>query len=269
MNTQNNIPDISDHERWRLQLTVGPGGVRANYFDAQARRAVQYLDKPLAVDPADALRSIEDIIYDDPALLDDYDTSILIRPTALIFVPTAQIGEEEEAGELLSQVDPTEGKDVWIEPVTDEYTAIYSTPGGVRDFLVRSFPTEDVHLALSALLEHVASTGTGDRKAWVHLDARTLDIVVFAGGRPVLVNTREYGEAADAAYYIVQSLRALGLDDGKTELQLSGNEQTRRELLPMLREHLDYVSTALLPSPAKQALAAGISLCEAVKMLKS
>ncbi len=265
-----NIPDISDHARWRLQLTVGDHGVRANFYDPAARRIHLYLEKSWRCDPADALRKIEDAVYDDPVVVDDYTTCILVRPGAMVFVPRDSLPEDAEAHaeELLSLLDATENKDVWIEPATQELTALFTTPGGTRDFLARTFPTEDVHAALLPMLSHViASFEPHGEKVWVHIDADTLDIVALRNGAPSLINTREYEDAADAAYYIVYALRAIEFAPG-CEVRVSGNETVRRELLPMLRRHLEFVSNALLPTHIRQALAAGISLCETIKMIK-
>lgn len=264
-------PDISDHSRWRLQLTVGDGGVRANFYDAAAGRLFTYLEKSWRGDPADSLRKIEDAIYEDPAILDDYTTGILIRPSRMIFVPDSRLGAEsteEDAGELLSLVDASDALDVWSESLGCGFTAVFSTPAGVRDFLSRTFPTEDVHLALRPMLGHVLLKERGPgRKMWVHLDAGTLDVVAAADGFPVLINTREYQEAADAAYYIVHALRAIGFDAAGTDVRLSGREELRKELMPMLRRHMDCVSAALLPTCINQAIAQGASLCGALNTI--
>lgn len=267
-NTTTPHPDISDHSRWRLRLTVGPCGVRANFHDAVAGRLFTYMDRIWTGDPADSLRKIEDAIYEDPVILDDYTTSILVRPVRMIFVPDSRLGADsaaEDAEALISQVDATEAKDVWIEPLGRGLTAIFSTPAGVRDFLARTFPTEDVHLALRPMLSHVLlRENDPGRKMWVHLDAGTLDVVAVSDGRPVLINTREYSEAADAAYYIVYALGAIGFDPATTDVRLSGCEDVRRELMPMLRRHIDCVSGALLPTAVNHAIAGGASLCEAL-----
>ena len=264
-------PDISDHSRWRLQLTVGDGGVRANFYDAAAGRLFTYLEKSWRGDPADSLRKIEDAIYEDPAILDDYTTGILIRPSRMIFVPDSRLGAEsveEDAEALLSLVDASDARDVWTEPLGCGFTAVFSTPAGVRDFLSRTFPTEDVHLALLPMLGHVLFKERGPgRKMWVHLDTGTLDVVAAADGLPVLINTREYHEAADAAYYIVHALRAIGFDAAGTDVRLSGREELRKELMPMLRRHMDSVSAALLPTCINQAIAQGASLCETLNTI--
>lgn len=264
-------PDISDHSRWRLQLTVGDGGVRANFYDAAAGRLFTYLEKSWRCDPADSLRKIEDAIYEDPAILDDYTTGILIRPSRMIFVPESRLGVEsadEDADALLSLVDASGSRDVWTEPLGCGLTAIFSTPAGVRDFLSRTFPTEDVRLALRPMLDHVLfKEGEPGRRMWVHLDSGTLDVVAADGGCPVLINTREYHETADAAYYIVHALRAIGFDAAGADVRLCGREDVRKELMPMLRRHIDSVSAALLPTCINHAIAQGASLCEALKTI--
>lgn len=260
-------PDITDHTRWHLQLTVGHSCVRANFYDVVSPHAYLHTAAHWQGDPADSLRRIEDTVYDNPAIVDDYTTSILIRPVQMLFVPAESLdtGSEEQAAELADMMDAAENKDVWLEEALPGIMAVYTTPAGLRDFLMRTFPTEDVRLALLPMIRHVASWGSdGGEKVWVHLDADTLDIVAMSGGRPLLINTREYRGVADAAYYIVSVVRTLGLSTVRTEVRLSGAEDLRRELLPMLRRHLGFVSNALLPATVKQSIASGLSLSEAL-----
>jgi len=263
------LPDISDHARWRLLLTVGESCVRAVFHDQAAKRQLLYLDRNWHCDPADALGRIEDAIYEDPAILDDYITGILVRPTRMILVPSAEIdpGDEEAAADMLSLLDLSENKDVWIEPVEASLTAVFSTPAGVKDFLLRSFPTEDVHFALRPMLAYLLSGQTPvAERVWVHFDERTLDIVAMAGGMPVLVNTRAYNDPADAAYYIIMAMRALSLSESDAEVMLSGSAVVRREIMPVLRKYLGFVANGILPIHVKRALEQGLSLTEALQI---
>lgn len=261
-----NNPDFSDHSRFRLQITVGHSGVRANFFDPKARAMFPYMDKNWHCDPIDALKKIEDAFYEDTILLDDYDTRILIRPNYMLFRPADSLDADDDdaANSLISTLDAAEEKDVWTENCGD-ITAVFSTPAGLRDFLHRSFLTENVKPAILPLLNaRRSATDTTGKKIFVHLDAQTLDIVATDNGAPALINTRAYTDAPDAAYYIIYSLTALGFDPSRTEIMLSGPSPLRRELLPMLRRHAGHVTNALLPLYIKQALEKGVSLSEAL-----
>lgn len=258
------LPDISDRSHWRLSLTVGDSCVRAIFRDDAAHRVVCYSSRTWQGDPAESLSKIVDAIYEDPVILDDYTTTILVRPTRMLFVPATTPADDIEANaaELISLVDAADNKDVWTEPLLPGVLAVWSTPAEVRDFLLRTFPTEDVHIALLPLVRLMADTR--GEVAIVHLDNTTLDIVVMRDGVPLLINTREYGEPADAAYYIVYALQAIGVSTATAEVRVSGRREVRAQLMPMLRRHLGFVTNALLPTPVKNAVAEGVSLVEAL-----
>lgn len=82
METAYTATDFSDHAVWRLLLTVGMKELQAVFYDTVRKRFVPYSSRVWQCDAADVLKNIEDAVYEDSLLLDDYDTSILIRPRA-------------------------------------------------------------------------------------------------------------------------------------------------------------------------------------------
>lgn len=261
-------PDISDHARWRALLTIGSSGVRAHFYASDVRSAFLLIDTPIGGDPSDALAPIEDAVYSDPALLDDYDVAVLVRPDRMILLPAAEAGDEpeDEAARRLNLLDPRQRKDVWAVPA-GEHVAMFTTTEGVKDFLARTFPTEDVSPALAPLLSRRPSRAEdAEATAMVHLDPGTLDIVVWQNGRLVLANTRRYSGTADAAYYIVYALQALGISPASTHIEVSAPSPLRGEILPMLRRHAGRAAGAILPTPVKEAVDKGLSLVEALKI---
>ena len=260
--------DFSDHSAWRLLLTVCMDQLRATMFNSETRRAVPYMVKRWSPQPSQVLKSLEDAVYDDPLIVDDYRTAVLVRPSRLLVVPAARCGDEDDAARMLAEVEPARDPDVWMEPVTDSVTALYTTPEGVRGFLDRTFATQDMHLALLPLLHHFgpkAAAEGGDRM-WVDLHDGALDVVAYRDGGLLLANTWAFETAPDAAYYIVYAWQALGLDTENGELHVSGAEATRRELMPMLRRYVKFATMTVLPSAVSAMLKQGLSLAEALTL---
>lgn len=263
------MTDFSDHKIWQLLLTVGVDRLDALFYDRQCRVFEPFMHRTWGCDPAEALSKIQDAVYEAPTLLDDYDTKILLRPTATLLVPPEMVDPDdtEANARALDAVDASEHKDVWCEPL-GEAMALYSTPDGVRDFLSRSFLTEDVHHVLCPMVAHFAATATaqGGHKMWVHVGEDLLDAVAWKDGRLVLGASWHFKGAADAAYYIMLAWNTLSLDPAQGQLQVSGTEDTRRELLPMLRRHINYVSLTLVSQTVASSLRQGVGLAQAFYM---
>ena len=267
------MTDFSDHKRWKLLLIVGERGLDAAFFDREGRQGVPYMSRRWNCDPTQVLGQVEDALYDDPRLLDDYDTSILISPRATLLVPPAMFDPKDTAAntEALSALDQSEHKDVWHEPL-DEAIALYSTAEGLRDFLRRTFLTEDMHHLLRPMTDYFSrkAGAEGGWKMWVDLGPGVMDIVAYGNGRLLYANRWHYtGGAEDAAYYLLFIFRTLGLPEDSAELYLSGSQELRRAISPMLRRHISYVSQTLLPSAYASAVAEGIPLTAVLKLMNN
>lgn len=263
-------PDYSDHSVWRLLLTVGMRGVEAVFHNVKTQVCVPYLTREWECAGPDVLKHIEDTVYDDPLLPDDYDTSILIRPRATLLVPP-DMTDVEDPGSLdraLSALDGAERKDVWCESA-GEAMALYSTPAGVRGFLGRTFLTEDVHHVIVPLVNHFApkASAEGGEKMWVHLHPAGVDVVAFRDERLLHAGCWTCLPGMDSVYYVLFAWRSLGFDPSRGELMVSGKEELRREVMTTLRRHINYVSLTVTSSAVSDALSRGVSLSAALTAL--
>lgn len=259
--------DFSDHKVWRLILTVGMHDLRAVFIDSTRRVAVPYVTRRWQGPLQDSLRALEDAVYEDTLLLDDYDTTVLLRPAATLLVPPDWAAERtpEELEEAMSRLDPTEEKDIWQEPM-GEAVALYSTPTGIRDFLGRTFPTEDVRHALRPMVEHFTPRAAreGGDKMWAHLGDGRMDICAYRDGRLLEASTHRFDAPMDAAYTLLMAWRTLGMNAEQGELRLSATPEARAVVLPPLRRHIKYVGLTVNASTLSAALREGLELPEAI-----
>lgn len=263
-------PDYSDHSVWRLLLTVGMRGVEAVFHNVKTQVCVPYLTREWECADPDVLKHVEDTVYDDPLLPDDYDTSIFVRPRATLLVPP-DMTDAEDVGSLdrvLSVLDGAERKDIWCEPA-GEAMVLYSTPAGVRGFLGRTFLTEDVHHAIVPLVSRFTpkASAEGGEKMWVHLHPAGVDMVAFRDGRLLHAGCWTCLPGMDAVYYVLFAWRSLEFDPSRGELMVSGKEELRREVMTTLRRHINYVSLTVTSSAVSDALSRGVSLSAALTAL--
>lgn len=264
------MQDFSDHNIWRLLLTVGVRGLEAAFYNRKTRACVPYISRTWECPDADVLKRIEDAVYDDALLPDDYDTTILLRPKATLLVPPELVDTDDidSIREALDAVDASDSKDVWYEDM-GEALALYSTPDGVKGFLGRTFLTEDVHHLLHPFVEHfrVKASNEGGEKMWVHLGENYVDMAAFRDGRLLQATSWYCSPGADAAYFLLFAWRTLGLDPTQGEMNISGKEEYRREVMTLLRRHINYVSLTVNSTNVSEALATGISMSGALSLL--
>ncbi len=248
----------------QLIVCAGPYNLEATLTDTAQRVWHQLVARSWRCEPCQALRRLEDTIYESPALFRDIHTTLLVRPTVTTLVPSALLedDENEAAQAIMKQFDPTTDTEVRIQKVDQATSLLYSTPAGTHDFLSRSFPSEKITHALTPLINYFAATAAreGGERVWVDIRPGILDIVAMRRGSLILANSFNFREATDAAYYLVYTWRTLGIDNSEGELYICGEEATRREVTDLLRRHINYVAMPRLATPIKAALAQNISL---------
>ncbi|MCM1319359.1 MAG: DUF3822 family protein [Muribaculaceae bacterium] len=255
--------DFSDHDVWRLLLTVGMRGLEAVFYNRNTHEFVPYLQRNWECSEADVVKNIEDTIYDDPLLPDGYDASILLRPKATIIVPK-ELCDPEDTSSLqaaLEVVDAAEQKDVWYDPLQNEAALIFSTPRGLQGFLSRTYLTEDIHHVLTPMVNKCRKTALSEpgEKMWVHISDNVIDVAAFRDGKLIHAGSWYCTAEADIVYHILFAWHALKFDATQGELRISGTEELRRQVLSLLRKHINYVSLCVTSQAVNKAVNDGVS----------
>lgn len=256
--------DFSDREIWQLMLTVGMRGLAASFYNRNTHRLEAYMSRSWECADADVLKNIEDAIYDDPLLPAGYDASILIRPKGTLLVPAALCDPEDTAAirRALDTVDAAEQKDVWHDSLQGGVSVIYSTPRGVKDFLSRTYLTENMRHVISPMADwcRAKALAEGGEKMWVHLSDGVIDIAAFRNGELIHTGSWYCNAGADTVYYILFAWHALKFDSTRAELRISGKSELRNKVMSPLRKHINYVSLTVTTQAVSAAINQGVSL---------
>lgn len=237
-----------------LQASVGDGGAMS-----------MPIDRRWQCEPADALSRLEDMVYEQPSLFDDIDTTLLLSPTVSVVTPRELVGDDPDAiAAVLDRYDLSEAKDCFAEPIgdADDNLLLYTMPAGVRGFLGRCFPTEKVSHELLPFVRCFLSAAfaEGGDRMWADIHDSRVDVAAFRDGRLLLLNTWRWHASADILYYLVCCWRTLGLDSAGGQLCVSGPADVRGALLPELRKYVNYVAMPSLPRNVRSLLSSGLPL---------
>lgn len=256
----------------RMVVTVGNGLLQA--FTEEAGNLAVTVDRQWQCEPQDVLPRLEDSVYEEPSLFEDVETALLIRPAMTVVAPAELVGDDSLAVKaIMNQYDLSDAKECFAEPMEDSdgNLLLYSLPAGVRDFIGRCFPTENVSHVLLPLVKHFASVAgkeSGDRM-WVDIGPRSADVVAFSDGRLLLANTWHFRDESELVYYLVFAWRTLGFDSDAGQLLVSGTGELRRQIMSSLRKYVNYVAMPVLPRDVKSAVSSGIPLSVALTLYKT
>ncbi len=240
------LKQFADIRRYKLILYISAKEVRGYFvpYDGSTppRLAV---DVHLNCDEKKILSHIENAVYDNPILLEDYETTLLVVTPELLFFPKDY--SEDGIYEAMNQVYAAESDDVFIDDDDEETVAYYLAPG-LKSFLNRTFPGVSPRHHLSVMKRKLRTASQHDARVYADIDGGALNLLAFSGNKFLHGSVHQFNDINDAAYYIFALWESLGFAADEAELNVSGPKDMRGELMTMLRRHINYVMLTILPS---------------------
>ena len=89
---------------------------------------------------------------------------------------------------------------------------------------------------------HRDSYNTASRRMYAWLHGRQMELVAFRQNRMAFSNRFDAAHAADAAYFLLNVWKQLGMKNGDDELCVIGDCPEKDKFLPMVREYVAHVS---------------------------
>ena len=192
----------------------------------------------------ETLQLIQSAVYEHDEILDDCQATVIVDTDKVLFFPSDM--DEDEIVRTACKVFGTDEEELLIEN-TDAETAVYFLTKGLEPFLSRTFPGARITHPLSLLKSMFASDTHNDDRVYADIDNHSMRLLAFKGKNLRHASVHNTPAASDAVYYIFSLWNLLGFYADEGEVNVSGDRNFRQELTPMLRRHLNYVATTLLP----------------------
>lgn len=237
-----NRADLLDTGQWHLAVDISDEGLGAWLVpDASLGRAPRTLaSESWQKDDSGLLTRIENAVYDNPSILDDYSADIVIESNRQLWLPSGLYPSDEDCAEAYVSVYGGDMLDVMVNDLGKEKVA-YLLTGGLRSFMQRSFPGARIW-SQQALLRHAAMTAPGGYKMLVDIRSREVDIVLMNHDILMSVSTHPWKTGNDIAYMIFFLLQTYAIDPASAETVMSGIREVRQELGSRLAPLLKSVS---------------------------
>lgn len=258
---------IGDPGLWRLYLRLGEKRLDAMLYNVATDNSLIHRAFPLD-NPDGRLKALEDVVYDHPLLLGDFQSvDIIVESMAFTIIP-AEITDRELLRAIFdAQLPGNLDSEMILSPIGGQNAVIAAgIDSETARFLRRTFNNPPMHHHLAPLCRyfHDKSRIGNAGKMYAHLREGYLDLLSFGRDTLRLANTYAVRDPMDAVYYIIAARQQLGLNPDSDELLLAGDAALREAVTPVLREYLAYVMPAIFPSAmyraGKEALKAPFDL---------
>lgn len=259
---------ISQPELWRLALLVGKSRVDVALYPPLAREQLIWKSFPLDSYEPDGISGLEDVIYDNPLLINDFKSVSCILDYPSIAVPAG--------------LDNDLNKDLYLDQVACNNTAprvnIYDcgtqnasiamgSHGKAADFLLRTYYNARFFCRKAEIIKYFLGQNPVKEQpgVMVAINSNTLTMIAVEGKRLLMANDFSFHKDVDAVYYILASMICLGLDTETTTVMVAAMGRDSSELMQLLSRYIARVTP--MPFPAMRYRASKDSLSAPLDLL--
>lgn len=251
-NTTSDI-HIQHPEQWCLELSLKEKELEYLFFSEAEENSL--ISGAIKFDESfdDYLKAVENAIYDNPVLLDDYKQVRIIVHSQHFLIFPHEVDDDSDAETFFDAAYPNTEGDFALCRLKDCGVNIgFKCATGLTGFLQRTFNNPDIVHHLYPLCEHfkAANNDSGIARMYLNMSDDSMDLLIFNKGALQLANTFSFHTPDDALFYALHAWKSYGLDATKDEIQLTGDKAARDTIAPMLRRFVSYVMPAIYPAAA-------------------
>lgn len=264
---------IDDTADWRLIVHISRTGMSAYLKNEEdpMEPLINLFADTWARDDKSLLRRIEAGVYDHPQLLDDFSTEIIINTERALWVPRSETdmkmnadGEEEFRDEcdIYNKAYSAEEEDIFIDELGDKL-CLYTLTPGLLPFIRRTLPGARTWCQQTLAVKRFADQTSDMPRMYVDIREGEADYYAFEGRKLLFAATHPWRDKMEIVYRVFNFADLWRLDMASTQVMLSGKRDVKNELMGILREHVQYVMLAMLPSSVSKSdlpLAVGLVL---------
>lgn len=221
---------ITDTGQWKLVVYISECRLTAVLKNVSFPdvNPVLVLDKVFTAKPEDFLHEVESIFYDNPRLLDDFTTKIVIDTPRALWIPTSLIDDGDEFNtEFFTEIFPCAPKEIFLE-VSDDVSCAFASADGLKSFLERTIPGCKIASTLSVLKEHfhaielqpdlIGKKADEENALYVGVEGERAYIYAFSKGSLLCGTAHNWKDPADIAYFAYLAAKAYDINHNSTRI---------------------------------------------------
>ena len=234
--------DILDTGQWHLAVDISKDGFGAWLLPESSLGLNPRVIISQAWNPSEEglLARIEDAVYDNPTVLDDYSADIIIESDRQLWLPANLYSTDEECAEAYVNVYGGDILDVMVNDLGKEKCAFMLVPG-LKSFMQRSFPGARI-LSLQSLLREAGIQPTDAFKCLVDIRQTSFDLVLLDRNELLCATSQQWKSHSEIAYVIFNIIKTFKATPLKTEIVFSGIRAVRQSIGKVIAPYFKSVS---------------------------
>ena len=221
--------DFADTGQWRLVLKIMRRGMEA-WLENTLHNEIpqqQLCSAEWEEDDVKLLSNFENAVFDNPRLLDDFATKIIIYDIKTLFIPS-DIPELTDKSETDIYKNFYDGATADIMSDRDgEITAAWTMVPGLRSFLLRTFPGARITCNLMEKVRSLRKSNKGILLFGEVRDSET-DIILLENNKLKAASTRKTKKDTNQESMFREVAEAYGYSYSTINKQIEYNEDNKR-----------------------------------------
>ena len=241
--------DPNDSGLWKLVISISSREIMAlmKHVEDKELKPRMMFRVPLEGEESTILRRIESAVYDNPRIMDDYSTEIIITTPKTVWVPAELLEDEESEASYLTEIYPAEDEDIFSN-ANEEEGCIATFLPGLLSFLNRTLPGCRIYSHIFLLNREFNGSHQDMSRIYVSIRDGEADLLAYRKGELLSASTHSWEAVADIAYYIFLLADAYSIDHEKMEVFISGTQENKKALETQMKEIISHVYLLKEPS---------------------
>ena len=234
--------DLTDTGQWHLAVDISKHGFGAWLLpDASLGRPPREIIRQTWHPSEEGLLArIEDAVYDNPTVLDDYSADIIVESDRQIWLPAQLYPTDEDCAEAYTGIYGGDLLDVMVNDLGKEKCA-FMLISGLKSFMQRSFPGARIW-SQQALLKETGAQPHDTFKCLIDIRETSFDIIILSRGELCSASTHIWKTETDIAYVLLNTLQTFDAPAADTEIVFSGKRVVRQSLGKLLQPYFKTIS---------------------------
>lgn len=234
--------DFLDTGQWHLAVDISKNSFGAWLLPDESLGAPSRVIVRVNWHPSEEglLERIEDTVYDNPVVLDDYSADIIVECDRQLWLPASLYPTDDDCADAYTSVYGGDLLDVMVNDLGDEKCAFMLAPG-LKSFMQRSFPGARIW-SQQALLKQASVQPHEHFKCLLDIRQTSFDLILFQRGELLSASTHLWKSEADIGYMLLNILQTYEAPSNATEIAFSGKRDIRQSLGKTLQPYFKSIS---------------------------
>lgn len=233
------MASLADTGQWLMVVEISPTGIFAllKNVDYDDTPTLPLFSRDWDENDTELLANIETAVYDNPHMLEDFATHVIVKTEKALWIPTELTEDEEFDENLFTCVYLADSEDIGAD-FGEETVCLHTLVPGLKAFLHRTLPGSRIssHLSILKGAFEKHNSVSGQRALYINARKGNVDIFAFSEGRFLCGASHRWQYPSDLVYKALLVAHAYGLRPNQTKINLSCSGSNRVLLEEALSE---------------------------------